>query len=200
MRRIASVYLSGPERWSPDAADLMARQRRMCAAAKVEPLFADDAPLVEREGSEAMAREMYAGALASLRKADAVIANLTPWRGPSAHPGVAFEAGFASALAKPVFAYINVADEDEAEYLARVESVIGATIGEDGLAHDVDGLEIEDFDLPETLMLWAEARRFFCIVTPDPLSDVTGVELCLEAMKAYADEDAANFGDFDPDD
>ena len=35
-------------------------------------------------------------------------------------------------------------------------------------------------------MLWAEARSFFVVVTPDPLGDVTGVELCLEAMKPYA--------------
>jgi nucleoside 2-deoxyribosyltransferase len=187
MRRIASVYLSGPERWSPEGPDLIARQRRACESAGVAPLFAGDTPLVEREGTEAMAREAYAGALASLRQADAVIVNLTPWRGPSAHPTAIFEAGFASALGKPVFAYMNVADPDDAEYAARVDSLIGSTLGEDGVARDVDGCEIEDFGLPETLMLWAEARRFFCIVTPDPLADVTGVELCLEAMKAYAD-------------
>jgi nucleoside 2-deoxyribosyltransferase len=187
MRRISSVYLSGPERWAPDAADLMARQRHTCVAAGVTPLFAGDAPLVQRDGSEAMAREIYAGALASLRKADAVIANFTPWRGPSAHPGVAFEAGFASALGKAVFAYINVAEEEEAEYLARVERLEGAAYGEDGVPRDGEGMEIEDFGLPETLMLWAEARRFFCVVTPDPQGDVTGVELCLEAMKAYAE-------------
>jgi nucleoside 2-deoxyribosyltransferase len=187
MRRIASVYLSGPERWSPDAADLMVRQRQACEAAGVTPLFAGDTPLVEREGSEAMARETYAAALGSLRQADAVIVNLTPWRGPSAHPTAIFEAGFASALGKPVFAYMNVADEDDAEYAVRVDSLIGSTLGEDGVARDVDGCEIEDFGLPETLMLWAEARRFFCIVTSDPLGDVTGVELCLDALKAYSD-------------
>ncbi len=187
MRRISSVYLSGPERWSPEAADLKAKQRRICEAAGVAALFADDVPLVESEGSEAMARELYAGALASLRKADAVIANLTPWRGPSAHPSVAFEAGFASALGKPVFAFINLADEDDAEYRARVDALVGAVLDEEGLWRDVDGAEIEDFGLPETVMLWAEARRFFCIVTPDPLADLTGIELCLDAMKAYSD-------------
>lgn len=187
MRAVRSVYLSGPERWAPDAADLMARQRRLCEAAGVKALFAGDTPPVERDGSEAMARELYANALASLRQADAMIANLTPWRGPSAHPGVAFEAGFASALGKPVFAYINVTEEGDAEYLGRVDSLVGAVLGEDGVARDVEGAEIEDFGLPETVMLWAEARQFFCIVTPDPFGDVTGVELCLEAMKAYAD-------------
>jgi nucleoside 2-deoxyribosyltransferase len=187
MRRITSVYLSGPERWALGAADLMARQRHLCEAAGVKAVFAVDTPLVEDEGSDAHSREFYVSALASLRGADAVIVNLTPWRGPSAHPGAAFEAGFASALGKPVFAYMNVADEAEAEYGARVDALIGSTLDEEGLWRDVEGAQIEDFGLPETVMLWAEARKFFCIVTPDPQGDVSGVQLCIEAMKAYAD-------------
>lgn len=187
MKRISTVYLSGPERWSLDAGQLLAQQRAICAAAGVEPVFAGDTPLVERDGSEAMAREMYAGALAGIRRADAVIVNLTPWRGVSAHPQAAFEAGFASALQKPVVAYMNVAEEEDAEYRGRVEALFGAELDDAGTWRDPDGGEIEDFGLPETVMLWAEARRFFCIVTPEPLADVTGVELCLEALKAYSD-------------
>jgi nucleoside 2-deoxyribosyltransferase len=186
MRRLTSVYLSGPERWAPDAAGLAERQRALCDAAGIEVLLPEASQLVEQDGSEAQARELYAAALASLRRADAVIANLSPWRGPSAHPSAAFEAGFAAALGKPVFAYMNVGDEGDAEYLARVESQVGAMLGEDGVLRDPDGAAIEDFGLPETAMLWAEARRFFCVVTSDILGDLTGVELCLEAMKAYA--------------
>jgi hypothetical protein len=37
-------------------------------------------------------------------------------------------------------------------------------------------------------MLWAEARRLFVIVTPDVMSDVTGLELCLQALREYVDE------------
>lgn len=185
MRRFTSVYLSGPERWAPGAATLALRQHQLCAEAGIEALFPEAAQMVEQDGSEVQARELYAAALASLRRADAVIVNLTPWRGPSAHPTAAFEAGFASALGKPVFAYMNVGDEADAEYVGRVEAMVGAEIGEDGVVRDPDGALIEDFGLPETVMLWAEARRFFCIVTADPLGDLTGVELCLEAMKAY---------------
>ena len=36
-------------------------------------------------------------------------------------------------------------------------------------------------------MLWAEARRFYVIVTPEPLTDLHGVEFCLEALRAYSD-------------
>ena len=72
-----------------------------------------------------MAREIYADSIARLRQCDAVVANLTPWRGPGADPGTAFEVGFAAALGKPVLAYLNVADEDEADHRARVEALFG---------------------------------------------------------------------------
>lgn len=185
--RIKSLYLSGPDLWAPDAETLMARKRILCHESGYESLTARDGDRHETEATEASAREIYAGALANLRRSDVVIANLTPWRGMSCDPGVAFEAGFASALSKPVFAYVNIADEDEADYRERVEVLMGASPDSAGVWRDPDGCEVEDFGLPENLMLWAEARRFFVVVTPDPLGDCEGVQLCLDAMKLYAD-------------
>jgi nucleoside 2-deoxyribosyltransferase len=187
MRRIDTVFLAGPDLWFPDAAEHLARKHAMCEAAGFAPVGGRGDGLVETEPSEAMAREIYALALERLRAADAVIVNLTPWRGPNADPGTAFEAGFASALGKPVFAYLNVDGEDEAEYRGRVEAMIGAVPDQDGRWRDLDGGEIEGFDLPENVMLWAEARRFFVIVTPEPLHDLTGLQLCLEAIGLYSD-------------
>jgi nucleoside 2-deoxyribosyltransferase len=46
---------------------------------------------------------------------------------------------------------------------------------------------VEDFGLPETVMLWAEARRLFVVITDDPLHDLTGLELCLDALALYAE-------------
>ena len=174
--RIATLYLSGPDLWLPEGRDLIARKRRLCEGAGFVPVTARDGERREVEPSEAMARQ-----------ADAVIANLTAWRGPGCDAASAFEAGFASALAKPVFAYLNVSDEEDGDYRGRVEAMIGAAPDEAGVWRDVEGAEIEDFGLPETLLLWAEARRFFVIVTPDPLSDLTGLELCLDALTLYAD-------------
>ena len=187
MRRISSVFLAGPDVFFPEAPDLFARKHALCEAAGFTPLRADDAELVEDEPSEAMAREIYAAAIARLRRADALIANLTPWRGPACDPGTAFEAGFAAGLGKPVLAYMNVPVEEDAEYRSRVLDLVGGELGADGRWRDGEGGEIEDFGLPESLMLWAEARRLYVIVTPDPLFDLTGLELCLEAMKLYAD-------------
>jgi nucleoside 2-deoxyribosyltransferase len=187
MRRVASIYLAGPDVFFPDARDHAARRRNLCTAAGFVSVSPVDNELVEAEPSEAMAREIYAANMQLLRGADAVIANLSPWRGPGADPGTAFEAGVASGMGKPVFAYMNVAEEGQAEHRQRVLEWIGGQPGEDGRWRDADDCEIEDFGLPENLMLWAEARRLYVIVTPDPLFDLTGLELCVEAMKLYAE-------------
>jgi nucleoside 2-deoxyribosyltransferase len=187
MRRLKTLYLAGPDLHYPDSAELLARKRLVCEANGVSARLAtDDVEAGERSG-ELRARELYAGALANLRAADAVVANLTPWRGPGCDPATAFEIGFASALGKPVLAYLNVETEEDAEYRARVEGWFGASVDEAGVWRDNEGSAVEDLDLPEIALVWAEARRLFVVVTPDPLGDVTGLELCLDALKAYAD-------------
>ena len=69
-------------------------------------------------------------------RADAVIADLTPFRGPSADPGTVWEIGYAVALGKPVFAYTG----DRREYKERVAP---------------DGLRVEDHGAVDNLMIGA---------------------------------------------
>ena len=186
MRRITSVYLAGPEAWHPDAANHAAAQRAICDLAGLVALTPADL-VATSGGTELAARELYAARTALMRRADAAVINLTPWRGVSCDAGSAFEAGFVAALGKPVFGFLNVSDEMEAEYRDRVEDLIGAQLDEHGHWLDPDGCLIEDFGLPETLILWAEARRLYVIVTEDPLGDLTGLQLCLDALRAYVD-------------
>jgi nucleoside 2-deoxyribosyltransferase len=187
MRRISSLYLAGPDLWFPDAEAHATRKRDLCLQAGFVGVTSFDGVLVETLPSEAMAREIYADSIARLRQCDAVIANLTPWRGPGCDPGTAFEVGFAAALGKPVFAYLNIADEEESDHRDRVEMAMGAERDEEGRWRDDEGCEIEDFGLPENLMLWAETRRFFVIVTPDPIRDLTGLKLALDAVRIYGE-------------
>ena len=182
MKRVKQIHFAGPDDWFPDAEALRVRRREMVEAAGYSLLVAE--PLTETEASEVMAREMYADRLARLRKADAAIVNLTPWRGVGADPGAAFEAGVLAGLGKPVFAYMVIEAEEHAEYAGRVEAWMGLEPAADGALRDPDGCAVEDLGLPETVMLWAEARRLFLIVA-DPLSDLTGLQLCLDAVKLY---------------
>jgi nucleoside 2-deoxyribosyltransferase len=187
MRRIRAIYLAGPNLYLKQAASLASEARLLCEAAGFTALTPEPEALTEREPSEAMAREIYAQRAARMRLADAAIANLTPFRGPHCDPSTAFEAGFLSGLGKPVFAYMNVPTEAEAELCARVEAYVGAEADELGVLRDEQGATIEDFGLPEALMLWAEVRRLYVIVTPEPDADLTGLQLCLEAVKLYSD-------------
>ena len=186
MRRITSLYIGGPDAGLPGGQSLLHVKRSLCEAAGFVPVVSTDSLLVETLPSEAMAREMYADRVSRMRLADAAIINLTPWRGPSCDPAAAFEVGFLAALNKPVFAYMNVPAEAEAELRVRIEDHIGGGPEHGGRLVDAYGAEIEDFGLPEALMVWAEARRLFVIVTPDLFGDASGFELCLEAVQLYA--------------
>jgi nucleoside 2-deoxyribosyltransferase len=183
MKPLETVYLAGFEAFLPDATSHDLQRLALASEAGLKVLIpafdpGDDAP-------EVAARMIYADRAALMRRADAGIVNLTPWRGPACDPGVAFEAGFLAALGKPVFAFMNIAGEDEAEYGARVEAWFGAEREADGVLRDAYGSLVEDLGLPESVMLWAEARRLFLIATEDPLTDLTGLQLCFEAVKAY---------------
>jgi nucleoside 2-deoxyribosyltransferase len=181
------LYLAGPDQHLKQASSIASEAQLLCEAAGFSVLRPEAEGLTEREPTEAMAREIYAQRVARMRKADAAIANLTPFRGPHCDPTAAFEAGFFSGLGKPVFAYMNVTTEDEAELCARVDAYVGAEADEHGVLRDDQGAAIEDFGLPESLMLWAEARRLYVVVTSDPDIDLTGLQLCLEAVKLYSD-------------
>ena len=186
MRKIERVFLAGPDRFAPEAQALRLEQERLCEAAGFTPVFPPDADS-QGEAGELAARALYAETIARLRAADAVVANLTPWRGPGADPGAAFVMGFAAALQKPVFAYMNVADAEEADLQGRIDAYLGAVLGDDGRWRDPEGAEIEDMGLPETALLWAEARRYVVIVTADVFADLTGLEVSLEGLRLYAD-------------
>ncbi len=185
--RLKSVFLAGPDAYAPGAAQLLEQKRKVLETAGLALLTASAPRPSAPEGAEITARSAYAEVLTDLRRSDALIANLTPWRGVGCHPAAAFLAGFAAALGKPVFAYMNIEDEGDAEILGRVERLYGADLGGDGAWRDEEGSLIEDLGLPETVMLWAEARRFYVIVTDAPQSDASGFQLCVDALRLYAD-------------
>ncbi len=109
------IYLAGPEVFLADADAVAAAKRAVCAAHGVEGVFptdphpaAQDAAAAAPAAAMAEAMRLYRGNEAHLRGCDALIANLTPFRGPSADPGTAFELGFMRALGRPVFGYANL--------------------------------------------------------------------------------------------
>lgn len=146
------VYLAGPDVFFPDPVTWAERKRAICLArglTGVTPFDpVDAAPPCWAALSEAdrIARRNEA----HIRGCDAMIANLTPFRGPSADAGTIYEVGFARALGRPVFAYTTVA----AGLAERSRAACGGAGGQDAA-----GLAIEEFGLRENLMIDAGVRE-----------------------------------------
>ncbi len=137
------IYLAGPDVFRPDALDWAENGRRLCAAHGHQALI----PL---DGVETTAAGIYHANIALIRSADAVLANLNPFRGCEPDSGTCVEVGFALALDKPVIGYLD-RPESSTERVARLQ---GSTLAvQAGRPVDRDGLFVEDFGLPLNLML-----------------------------------------------
>ena len=147
------VYLAGPDVFFPDPTDWAERKRQICerhGLTGVSPL--DDLAEEPAEWAAlplwrkiAMRNEVH------IRSCQGLIANLTPFRGPSADVGTVYEVGFARALGLPLFGYATTTQA----FLPRTLTALGAAARSrpDGSWHDGDGLLVEQFGLFDNLMI-----------------------------------------------
>lgn len=135
------LYLAGPAVFRPDAAAVGAALKALCQAHGATGLFPLDN---EVEPGPRAASAIYRGNLGMIGRAQALVADISPFRGPHCDPGTAFEIGYARAMGKPVHAYSRRAGD----LLSRCADACW-----DGGWRDRDGLAIEDFGLPENLMI-----------------------------------------------
>ena len=144
------VYLAGPDVFLPDAPDWLARKKAICAGHGLTGVSPLD-PLAEEPAAWAEVPDWRRIALrneAHIRGCVAVIANLTPFRGPSADAGTVYEVGFARGLGLRVFGYATVT----AGFLDRTLAAFPGS--RDGDAwRDQDGLLVEQFGLFDNLMI-----------------------------------------------
>ena len=138
------VYLAGPEVFFPDVEAVAARLKALCAAAGLTGLFPTDAERPTGDGIST-ARAIYLGNVALIDQSDAVVADISPFRGAGMDPGTAWEIGYAIARGLPVFAWSH-------DLRAYAERVGPAGQGARGPI-DAEGLLVEDFGLVENLMI-----------------------------------------------
>jgi nucleoside 2-deoxyribosyltransferase/GNAT superfamily N-acetyltransferase len=141
------VYLAGPDVFLPDATGVGRRLKGVCLDVGLEAQFPLDADLRD-------ARAIAAANQAMIRRCDGVLANLTPFRGPSADPGTVYEVGYAHALGKLIVGYSEASDsfaERTAAWLRRIGAP--ARRRPDGSFEDADAMAIESFELIDNLMI-----------------------------------------------
>lgn len=142
------IYLAGPEVFLPNALEIGTAKSAICAEHDLAGVFPLDGNL-ELDGLPPgeQARRISLANEGLMRACDAIIANMTPFRGAAMDSGTAFEVGFMRALDRPVFGYSNVATD----YAERARTVRGNGLPDGDF--DADGVEIEDFGLAENLMI-----------------------------------------------
>ncbi len=142
------VYLAGPDVFLPDPMVRAARMKTLCAArglVGVSPLDdlpgGDPASWADLPEALRIARRCEA----HIGSCDVMVANLTPYRGPSADVGTVYEMGFMRALGKPVFGWSNSA----CSFAARSRAFCGVSGNVDAA-----GMLIEDFEgMADNLMI-----------------------------------------------
>lgn len=172
------VYLAGPDVFLPDAIDIGRRKVELCARHGLTGLYpldnaidptAKDASLHIFRGNEAMMNE-----------AGAIIANLTPFRGPGADAGTVYELGYMAGRGRLCLGYSN----DPSCYADRVREFTEVRSC-DGRLTDAVGLTVEDFRLTDNLMMIHALDLHGCaLVTPrqrpaEIWQDLTAFETCV---------------------
>ena len=77
------LYLAGPEVFLADAADIAAAKRAICAAQGLTGIFPLEPPPLVPDPALPEWRRIYRANEAHIRSCDALVANLTPFRGAS---------------------------------------------------------------------------------------------------------------------
>ena len=182
---VLQAYLAGPDVFLPDAAAFSRRKQRLCTKYDFVGLSPIDNEIdISRLSKRDAAQQISSANEEMIRKSDLVIANVTPFRGPSADVGTAYEMGFARALQIPVFAYTTVAGT----LLERTRDALSGFVIERPLSEfeDSDHMLIENFDCFDNLMLagavWSTGAHV--IVRParkdSKFTDLTAFEECLK--------------------
>ena len=175
---MTKIYLAGPDVFLADAVAIGRRKVELCARHGLTGLYPLD-NTVDLAASDASLR-IFRSNEAMMIGADAVIANLTPFRGPSADTGTVYELGYMAGRGKLCLGYSN----DPSCYADRVRQFTDVS-SRDGRLVDAEGLTVEDFGLTDNLMMIHALDLHGCpLVTPrqapaDIWHDLTAFETCV---------------------
>jgi nucleoside 2-deoxyribosyltransferase len=172
------IYLAGPDVFLRDAVGIGRRKVDLCALHGLTGLYPLD-NAIDLAAKDASLR-IFRGNETMMIAADAIIANLTPFRGPGADAGTVYELGYMAGRGKLCLGYSN----DPSCYADRVREFTAVT-SHDGRLVDARGLTVEDFGLADNLMMIHALDLHGCaLIKPrqapsDIWHDLTAFETCV---------------------
>jgi len=173
------IYLAGPDVFLPDTIEIGRHKVEICVRRGLTGLYPLDNAVDLSAGDASLT--IFKGNQAMMDAADAIIANLTPFRGASADAGTVYELGYMAGCGKLLLAYSN----DPATYADRVARIDGVTKSASGHLADSAGLTVEDFGWCDNLIMIHALDLHGCpLVTPkqapaDIWHDLAAFEACV---------------------
>lgn len=149
-----SLYLAGPDVFHAEPIALGRAKRELCARYGFVGLYPLDNEVGDLTDHAAARDAIYRANMAMIRRADALVANVTPFKGVDADAGTAFEVGVAAALGKTVHLY-SAADDTLIERMRAIE----ATGDGAGRYQRAETYAVDDFGGGANLMLLEACRE-----------------------------------------
>lgn len=177
------IYLAGPDVFLPDAREVGRRKVELCARFGLTGLYPLDNAIDLSTADASL--QIFRGNASMMDGACAIIANLTPFRGPGADAGTVYELGYMAGCGKFCLGYSN----DPSAYAERAAKFTSVQKS-DGRLVDAEGLTVEDFGLSDNLMMvHALDVHGVALVTPrerpaDIWHDLTSFEACVQLAAA----------------
>ncbi|XPV68218.1 MAG: nucleoside 2-deoxyribosyltransferase [Halarcobacter sp.] len=141
------IYIAGPDVFEKDSIEIGKEYCKLCEKYGFKGLYPLDNVINFNQNKQKIAQDIFIANKNLIEECDIVIANLNSFRGKESDSGTVWECGYALALGKKVYAYLS-RDGNYIDQFSKDEIVL-----ENGLAYDLDGKAIEDFDYPLNLML-----------------------------------------------
>ncbi len=151
------IYLAGPEVFLPDPWARAAEMKAVCARLGAVGWFPmDNQGDVADADPDVMAAKICAADEALVARCDAIVANMSPFRGPSMDAGTCYEMGLAKGLGKLVVGWT----EDRRLWREKV-ALVSPLVAEGEGFRDAEGMLCRDFGLVDNLMMVKGAHGVF---------------------------------------
>lgn len=141
------VYLAGPGVFRPDSLGFSEQLKAKCERVGLIGDFPLDNKISGCSPRD-VAEMIYRANVALIDGAQAIVADISPFRGPNMDPGTAWEIGYGVAKGLPVYAWSS----DFTSLAERTRRSLRVVAKSEGFV-DGDGWTIENFNLIENLMI-----------------------------------------------
>ena len=167
-----SIYLAGPWVFFPNWEEIALHLKLVCEQHGAVGLFPTDAVIAPHLQGKAKAKAIFSANVETIHRSHGIVANLSPFRGPSADSGTVWETAYGYALGKPIAGFTT----DSRTYREKLGNS----------STDPDGFAIEDFGLADNLMIrggLGNANKTLGEMHPDFETALVGVLLLIQQTR-----------------